>query len=109
MCITVWARESSVNYVWLYKHFLALGKEYAYRYNREHASITKLANALSKIPDKTNINVATPVAQAMPDQYKNDDPIKAYRDYCINEKHYAKWEKGRDKPKWWVKVVNDES
>ena len=106
---TVWARESSVNYVWLYKHFLALGKEYAYRYSREHASITKLANALSKIPDNININVATPVAQAMPDQYKNDNPIKAYRDYCINEKHYAKWEKGRDKPKWWVKVTNEET
>ena len=29
------------------------------------------------------------------------------RDYCINEKHYAKWEKGRDKPKWWVKVKEE--
>ncbi len=43
------------------------------------------------------------VAQAMPDQYKDDDPIKAYRNYCINEKHYAKWERGRDKPAWWTK------
>ena len=43
----------------------------------------------------------TPVAQAMPDQYKNEDPIKAYRDYCINEKHYASWER-QDKPEWWV-------
>jgi hypothetical protein len=38
----------------------------------------------------------------MPDQYKNNDPVKAYRDYCINEKTYAKWEKGRDKPEWWT-------
>ena len=44
----------------------------------------------------------TPVAQAMPDQYKDDDPIVAYRNYCINEKHYAKWERGRDKPAWWT-------
>ena len=96
-------RESSVNEIWLYNHFLALGKEYAYRYGREHASITKLADALSKIPDNININMPTPVAQAMPDEYKNENPIKAYRDYCIHEKHYAKWEKGRDKPEWWVK------
>ena len=39
----------------------------------------------------------------MPDQYKNASPIKAYRNYCIHEKHYAKWEKGRAKPKWWDK------
>jgi hypothetical protein len=57
------------------------------------------------MPDKININLATPVAQAMPDQYKNDNPIVAYRNYCINEKHYAKWEKGRAKPDWWV--LND--
>jgi hypothetical protein len=44
----------------------------------------------------------TPPAQAMPDEYKNDDPVKAYRDYCTHEKHYAKWEKGRAKPEWWA-------
>ena len=43
----------------------------------------------------------TPIAQCMPDEYKNENPILAYRNYVMNEKHYAKWEKGRDKPKWW--------
>ena len=99
---TVWARESSGNYVWLHRHFLALGKEYTYRYGKEHASITKLAKPLFKIPDNITKSKLTPLAQAMPDQYKDDDPIKAYRNYCINEKHYAKWERGRDKPYWWT-------
>ena len=45
----------------------------------------------------------TPLAQAMPDEYKHQDPIVAYRRYVINEKHYAKWDKGRLKPKWWNK------
>ena len=45
----------------------------------------------------------TPLAQAMPDEYKHEDPIIAYRRYVINEKHYAKWEKGRSKPKRWNK------
>ena len=100
---TVWARESSANYFWLYKHFLALGKEYTFRYGKTHNSVDKLARALFKQPDNIKRIGMTPLAQAMPDKYKNDDPIKAYRDYCINEKHYAKWEKGRPMPNWWHK------
>ena len=102
---TVWARESSANYFWLYKHFLALGKEYTFRYGKTHNSVDKLARALFKQPDNIKRIGMTPLAQAMPDKYKNDDPIKAYRDYCINEKHYAKWEKGRAMPNWWHKEV----
>ena len=100
---TIWARESSVNYVWLYKHFLALGKEYAYRYGREHASITKLGDALSKIPDNININMATPVAQAMPDEYKVDSVVESYRNYYMGAKsELAQWKK-REKPLWFEK------
>ena len=102
---TVWARESSANYFWLYKHFLALGKEYTFRYGKTHNSVDKLARALFKQPDNIKRIGMTPLAQAMPDKYKNNDPIKAYRDYCINEKHYAKWEKGRAIPNWWHREV----
>jgi hypothetical protein len=84
-------------------HFLELGNEYKYRYGKEHASITKLKNLLSKWPDNIEISTEqTSVAQAMPDKYKDEDPVKAYRNYCINEKTYAKWEKGRKKPEWWT-------
>ncbi len=103
---TVWTRDCYDNYKWLYNHFLALGDEYTYRYGKSHASITKLKDALYFHPDNIDDKgKMTPVAQAMPDEYKDDDPIKAYRNYCINEKDYAKWEKGRDKPKWWNKDV----
>jgi hypothetical protein len=34
----------------------------------------------------------TTFAQAMPDEYKNDDVVQAYRDYYNGEKAYfAKW------------------
>ena len=99
---TIWARESFDNYRWLYKHFIALGDEYKHRYGREHASITKLKDALYFHPDNIEDKGLTPVAQAMPEEYKNENPIVAYRNYCINEKHYAKWERGRDKPHWWT-------
>ena len=100
---TIWARECSANYLWLYAHFLALGSEYKFRYGRKHASITKLKMPLVRLP--ANIKMAyekTPLAQAMPDEYKHEDPTVAYRRYVINEKHYAKWEKNRSKPTWWT-------
>jgi len=38
----------------------------------------------------------------MPDTYKCDDYVKAYRDYYWNDKDYfAKWDKGVDMPDWW--------
>ena len=100
---TIWARECSANYLWLYAHFLALGSEYKFRYGREHASITKLKMPLVRLP--ANIKMAyekTPPALAMPDQYKTKDPVKSYRNYCIAEKTYAQWNKNRPKPNWWT-------
>jgi hypothetical protein len=99
---TIWARESSANYFWLYGHFLALGVEYKFRYGKEHASFVKLEYPLCRTPRDIKIGNMTAVAQAMPDKYKHSDPIVAYRRYCIHEKTYAKWEKGRDKPEWWT-------
>ena len=95
---TIWAREATANYAWLYAHFDALNEEYKYRYGRDHASYIKLAEALSRVPMNMPQAEQTPIRLAMPDQYKSDDPIESYRNYCIHEKHYAKWEKGRDKP-----------
>ena len=98
---TIWARESSANYWWLYSHFIALGAEYTHRYGKRHASLEKLWKPLFTMPKNIFKGVMTPLAQAMPEEYKDEDPIVAYRNYCINEKHYAKWERGRNKPSWW--------
>ena len=98
---TIWARESSANYWWLYEHFIALGAEYTHRYGKVHSSVEKLWKPLFLMPKNIYKGAMTPLAQAMPEEYKDEDPIVAYRNYCINEKHYAKWERGRDKPSWW--------
>lgn len=68
---TIWTRDCSGNYWWLYKHFLALGREYEYRYKRTHLSIEKLADALYTMPENITRGLMTPVAQAMPDEYKH--------------------------------------
>ena len=64
-----------------YTNIIALGKEYKHRYGREHASITKLSTPLFFAPDNIEDKGLTPLAQAMPDEYKNEDPIVAYRNY----------------------------
>lgn len=49
----------------------------------------------------------TPFAQAMPDQYKDQNVVVAYRRYYINEKtRFAKWKSGNE-PIWFTKKVAD--
>lgn len=43
----------------------------------------------------------TPFAQAMPDEYKNSNPVIAYRQYYLAEKiRFAKWN-FTEEPEWW--------
>tara|TARA_R100001377_G_scaffold28556_1_gene15469 strand:+ start:6726 stop:7220 length:495 start_codon:yes stop_codon:yes gene_type:complete len=102
---TIWARETSENYMWLYWHFFALCKEYEHRYGRQHLSYVKLNQSLSKLPIGIPESGLTTMPQAMPDQYKNPDPVKAYRDYVVNEKTYAQWNKiPTRQPDWWQRA-----
>ena len=76
-----------------------LSMKYEYRYGREHGSYAKLAELYQdhqNIPTEQNQSV-WPCRR-----YKSDDPIESYRNYCIAEKHYAVWNKGRPKPSWWT-------
>lgn len=99
---TIWARETKENYLWLYRHFIALGNEYYYRYQKRHASLVKLSYPLGMPPKNIPEGDLTPPALAMPDQYKTKDPVESYRNYCIAEKTYAQWNKNRPKPNWWT-------
>ena len=100
---TIWAKETTKNYMWLYYHFYALSKEYEARYGRQHLSFIKLNEVLSNPPTGVTEGELTTMPQAMPIQYKNTDPVKAYRDYVVNEKTYAKWNKLPDRqPTWWA-------
>lgn len=91
-----WAGVSKENADWLITHGLALGEEYTFRYGKVHKSV-EVIKSLS--PDKLVSLGLTPFAQAMPDQYRNPDVVKAYRDYYRGEKTWAMWTKRR-KPEW---------
>lgn len=57
-----------------------LGEEYTYRYGKIHKSIEIIKKAqqyFNLLPD----NGFTKFVQVMPEQYKNKDTVKAYRDY----------------------------
>ena len=103
---SIWARETSENYLWLYKHFIALCEEYTDRYEKIHLSEQKLREPLAQIPYNIPYGNQTPIKQAMPDKYKNDDGVLAYRQYCTYEKDYAEWDKApHRKPEWWCKSL----
>lgn len=90
-----WARASVDNYEWLLTHAYALMEEYLHRYGKIHKSLDAVAWCddhyhILNLPDVG----LTPFAQAMPDEYKNDNAVKAYQTYYFNDKKYfAKWTK----------------
>jgi len=99
---TVWARQTNNNYNWLYYMWVQLCHEYTYRYGKEHESFRKLRDALEVPPHAIEIGRLTTMPQAMPDKYKDPDPVKGYRNYYINEKvGFAKWT-NRETPEWFM-------
>jgi hypothetical protein len=100
---TIWTRETRSNYLWLWKHAYALCKEYTRRYNKTHIMEHMLLNELYDVPVNIAKGPITPFAQAMPDAYRDQNAIVAYRKYYINEKsRFAKW-KLNDVPEWFDK------
>jgi len=97
---SVWVRQSSSNYQWLYTLFLGLLVEYQKRFNKQH-SCMKLLEPLSYVPALVPTDKLTPFAQAMPDHYKNDCAVKAYRAYYNGDKrHLFSWRLPSKRPEW---------
>lgn len=98
----VWTRESLDNYEWLYKLFIHLCNEYTHRYGKTHATYSKLHDVLSQTPQNIPNVGLTKMPQAMPDEYKDDDSVKAYRQYyCGAKKNQSKYT-NRDAPIWLI-------
>lgn len=95
---SIWTRTSEDHYFWLYCLFLSLQAEYKRRYNKIHKSAA-LNELLMKLPPCPESGFIDP-PQCMPDQYKQDDCVEAYRAYYIGEKaKFAVW-KYTPTPKW---------
>jgi len=98
---TRWVGDSRSNFLWACYHGAMLCDEYTKRFDKVHScekGIEHLYIMAHLIPE----GELTPFAQAMPDDYKNECAVTAYRDYYIHDKsRFAQWKKGRDAPDWW--------
>lgn len=94
----IWAKATRNNYAWLVMHGLALCEEYTRRYGKTHkcqAVISSLANKGAELPPGS-----TEFVQCMPEQFKDADPVVAYRKY-YHSKTFAAWNKCTPAPYWW--------
>ena len=106
---TVWAGDSRANFEWLSHHALGLLSEYTKRFGKTHAChepIQDMRLLANLVPSMTSCNSyikLTPFALAMPDEYKDDDPVVAYRAYYMSKidspggVHY----RHTNPPEWW--------
>ena len=83
---TIWCRTSIPNYMWLYDHMIALGKEYTKRYGKEHLTINKCRDFLATPPANITSYEWTDPPQCMPDEYKMANAIHGYWRYYIIDK-----------------------
>jgi len=86
----LWTGDSIDHYLWLRVFGLTLCREYTWRYRKVHAS----ANVIETLP----VDPPFPDAgwkdppQAMPEKFKGDDPVGAYRRFYKAEKsRFALW------------------
>jgi hypothetical protein len=82
---TIWVRQNSIHYDWLYDHMIALGDEYTKRYGKTHLSITKCKD-LVYLPTGIPTVMFKQPPQCMPDEYKESCAIHAYWNYYIGDK-----------------------
>ena len=100
--MTKWVGFNRDCFSWALGNALWINNEYEYRFKKKHKSFKIIQNILDNnyindIPD----GFFKEPPQCMPDEYKDNDYVTAYRNYYKGEKTFAKWEKGRSQPEWW--------
>ncbi len=104
----VWAGYTKGNFDWLVKHGLALCDEYFARYGKVHGREHKSRQVIEACANLSK-EVAfyrmymTPFQQVMPENFRSDDPVAAYREYLHSKSYLANglgW-KHCNPPEWW--------
>lgn len=93
---TIWVRTTGANYMWTYRHFLALCDEYTRRYGKVHLTETKLREELMYIPEvlhpSTNLKNLTVPPLCMPEEYyvKGRQQPKSWKECALSYQAYYK-------------------
>jgi hypothetical protein len=104
--MTKWVSTSKNNFNWALENAVWIDDEYRRRFNKIHKSFDVIQNIIdfeldAHIPD----GKFTEPPQCMPDEYKHKNYVTAYRQYYAGDKvRFAKWERGRNEPKWFKKT-----
>mgnify|MGYP003119303721 FL=1 len=109
---TQWVMKSAYNYIWLYKHMMALNDEYKLRYNhtKDHLAVEKLGDLLRQPPKNINLKaIGTDATPAMPDEcIVPGDSVASYRKYYIMKKvRFATWKAPSKMPDWFKEGVEN--
>ena len=99
---TKWTRESIQHYRWLVQHGLEICSEFTKRYGKVHKTQAVLEWCRDNEPNLPNSNF-TPPPQCMPEQYQDNDTIKAYKKFYVLDKvgvKGLKWNKLNNIPQW---------
>ena len=108
---TIWVMQSAYNYIWLYRHMMALHSQFKLRYGKDnHMTIEKLGDILKTPPKNIPLNkIGTEPPPAMPDECKvPGDSIASYRKYYIMKKRqFATWKYPSIMPEWYKQGINE--
>ena len=106
----IWVRESLANYKWLCELGKYLCEEYTFRYGKIHKTQVHLLWLMQNPPLSLEDRGITEIRLAMPIEYKQPNPVEAYRTYYIESKlkqrGIVKYTK-REWPKFLVQVIQD--
>jgi hypothetical protein len=101
---TIWARQSIQHYNWLVEHGLEICKEFTLRYGKHHKTQDVLEWLQANKPNLPDNGFISPPL-CMPDHYKKNDAIDAYRNFYVKDKLAIKkldWKKIPEKKPLWV-------
>jgi len=83
----IWTRQSRLHYMWVSDLARALGREFFLRYRHDHKSRQVLINELMYPPPGMYAlpHLWSDPPLAMPDEYKSDNAVQAYRRYYASK------------------------
>lgn len=98
---SIWARENKSNYLWLVEHGLGICEEFTRRYGNDHKTRLVLEWCKYNLPDIPSGKFTTP-PQCMPEEFKHEDTVVAYRQYYVGDKipKGLGWNKIGNTPSW---------
>lgn len=99
-----WIRFTEGNWKWGLEFAIALANEHTFRFSGNTHKTKGILYWISENPPSRKRflgQVQTPFAQNIPEEFRGDDPIAAYRKYYHTKAYFAKWQKGRNPPEWW--------